>query len=476
MCTQIQNFFKKFLYLIIVVLYIAISIVHIVYFSFIKVSDFNPFDYFNSSPLFDFLIDSNCPDKSQIIFHRYGGRKDYYWTWKEEDLLPSKETKIVDETDIKKINGNYFCYKYISYLDLLNNGQIIKKDAECPSEYSKNCGRLDTLEQELCIKNTEKCPLYDIGLGEQTDSDNYIYDKNANIYYNNDNYNKTDKKIIGKLILNDGQPCYNVTEKLWQRFNSEEGFYSHLQCTYGVFGKYSDDRYEARGDISYLRLYQDNLNQECQKVVLSSLSGYEKVHLYKREFFGIDKECNDKYILNENTYNSMHNSEKSEYTLNLVEGIMGIAFSVGFVTPGIMLIRDKIEIEEMNIKNFPGLLICVFYSILIVFLTVCTICHAVFYSRIVNNNLTGYNCSDLITNEIFRKEIEAGAKNPYYVKINFYLDLIFLLINIFIILIVIILKIIYYCSENNYKIEKKDENSEEKTTDIPLSNYYPNPS
>ena len=127
MCTQIQNFFKKFLYLIIVVLYIAISIVHIVYFSFIKVSDFNPFDYFNSSPLFDFLIDSNCPDKSQIIFHRYGGRKDYYWTWKEEDLLPSKETKIVDETDIKKINGNYFCYKYISYLDLLNNGQIIKK-------------------------------------------------------------------------------------------------------------------------------------------------------------------------------------------------------------------------------------------------------------------------------------------------------------------------------------------------------------
>ena len=28
----------------------------------------------------------------------------------------------------------------------------------------------------------------------------------------------TDKKIIGKLILNDGQPCYRLDEKLWRHF------------------------------------------------------------------------------------------------------------------------------------------------------------------------------------------------------------------------------------------------------------------
>ena len=66
---------------------------------------------------------------------------------------------------------NIFCYKHISYKDLLNNGQIIKKGEKCPLEYSQNCGRLDTLEQELCIKNTEKCPLYDLGLGYKYDSD-----------------------------------------------------------------------------------------------------------------------------------------------------------------------------------------------------------------------------------------------------------------------------------------------------------------
>ena len=38
------------------------------------------------------------------------------------------EIVIKDETDLKKINGKYFCFKNISYKDLLNNGQIVKKD------------------------------------------------------------------------------------------------------------------------------------------------------------------------------------------------------------------------------------------------------------------------------------------------------------------------------------------------------------
>ena len=77
-------------------------------------------------------------------------------------------------TDITKINGYSFCYKYISYKDLLYNGQIIKKGETCPQEYQKNCGIIDTLEQELCIKNEDKCPLYDLGIGQKTDTANYI--------------------------------------------------------------------------------------------------------------------------------------------------------------------------------------------------------------------------------------------------------------------------------------------------------------
>jgi len=88
----------------------------------------------------------------------------------------------------------------------------------------------------------------------------YIYDKDSKIYYNKENYNKPNKTIIGRLILNEGQPCYNSTEKLWRQFSSEEGFKTHLKCEFEVFGKYNDDRYEERGSITYKRLYLDNLN------------------------------------------------------------------------------------------------------------------------------------------------------------------------------------------------------------------------
>ena len=63
--------------------------------------------------------------------------------------------------------------------------------------------------------NGEKCPLYDVGIGQNTDTINYV-SKGAtegNAYYNNEDYNNPNKKIIGKLILNEGQPCYRLNEK-----------------------------------------------------------------------------------------------------------------------------------------------------------------------------------------------------------------------------------------------------------------------
>ena len=41
-----------------------------------------------------------------------------------------------------KINGKVYCYKKISYKDLLSNGQIIKKEEICPLNYTKDCGLL----------------------------------------------------------------------------------------------------------------------------------------------------------------------------------------------------------------------------------------------------------------------------------------------------------------------------------------------
>jgi hypothetical protein len=71
------------------------------------------------------------------------------------------------------------------------------------------------LEQQLCIKEEENCPLYDVGIDQNNDTENYNYDNN--IYYNNNNFTGN-KTIIGKLLLSDGQPCYANKDYLWRKF------------------------------------------------------------------------------------------------------------------------------------------------------------------------------------------------------------------------------------------------------------------
>ena len=199
----IDRFYKAPIIWAEIIIIIIASILHIIFGFIRKGPDFNTYDLFNSSPFFDFSLSNNCSNKSYNIFHTWEG-----WKKKEYSVAKDKYVWVIhDRTNITKINGNNFCYKFISYKDLLNKGQIIKQGTECPIEYNKNCGRIDTLNQELCINENDKCPLYDIGIGEPPDNISYIYNKDSNIYYNNDNYNITNKAIIGRLILNDGQPC-----------------------------------------------------------------------------------------------------------------------------------------------------------------------------------------------------------------------------------------------------------------------------
>jgi hypothetical protein len=115
---------------------LAMNICHIILGVFIDVNYFSVNDVLGSSPLFDFSIKNGCSGKSAVAFHKWGGKLDYEWTV-DENLMPTKKVVVVDQTGLKKINGIYFCYNLISYKDLLNNGQIMKKGTECPSEYKK---------------------------------------------------------------------------------------------------------------------------------------------------------------------------------------------------------------------------------------------------------------------------------------------------------------------------------------------------
>ena len=399
---------EKIFLIIILISVIVFGIMHFIFYFFFKITNFNDtYDSFESYPLFNFKISKNTCETNEneeyIIFH---------------ELQDIEETATKEELKYKnkimKINENYFCYeKQKSYRELLYSGQIIKQNENCKQGY-KNCGIIDTLNQKLCVLINNECPLYDVGINgdnENYDSNpDYIYDYNSKIYYNNNNYEAENKKIIGKLILNEGQPCYNSKEKLWRSFGSKEAKENHLKCELEILGKYSDNRYEKKGNISYYDLYKDNFNYQFFILLDENELKKEKVSLYKREFLGIDKECDEKSDISHKDYSLLKKNQKFEKTLLLVEPI--ITFFFMFIA---ILCLCK------NYKDIYCL-----YLIYFLLLIPCMICHCVFIKKIIKNDLF-YECSDEITNEILNQENKNTKKTIIYTAINLTADV---LINI----------------------------------------------
>ena len=387
------------------ILIIAITIIHFVFYFQIKKTDLDfIFKAFDSSPLFDFSVDSDCGTNSHVIFH----------TW--EGL--SAQTK----TNIEKINGKYFCYKKILYKDLLYNGQIIKKEENCPEAYNKICGIIDTLEQQLCIKYEENCPLYDIGIGIAPNNEDY--ETQGNIYYNKNAYNPNDKKIIEKLILNEGQPCYNLNEKLWRKFIPPEVGDGHLKCELEIFNKLNDERYERKGDITYDELYQDNLGSYYDLFIdkeeeLKS----QKVSLYKREFLGINKLCDENKEISKDSYDKLRKNQGMIKVCLLIEVI--ITFSV-FILFICFFCLCACALRHGGADQLCYSIFLIFLIICLSLYLVCIICQSIFLGRIIKHDFD-YDCSDEITNEILRKENKNTKTTIKYIAANLGLDIFFIL-------------------------------------------------
>ena len=397
----------------------SIPITGLIFFFFIKEANMvNVFDIYESSPLFDFNPGLNCNGKSFIAFYTWEGRIDT-----EKKIMGYSNDYPVeiirDITDITKINGHYFCYKHISYKDLLYNGQIIKDGEKCGNEYKKDCGIIDTLKQHLCIKDVEKCPLYDVGIGENKNSTDYDYNEEAEIYYNNNNYDNQNKTIIGKLLLSNGKPCYSLNERLWSKFSSreamEEGYY---KCELKIFNNTNDDRYKYKGNITYKRIYEDNLSDINKKFLLSEVREDATVELYIREFYGINKSCDEKYDLDKDGYEIILKVQKGEKVILIIE------FVIIMICLLIFYIRLFDLFWKFSFFKHVKIYLLILFGILLPFI----ICKSVFLGIIIHYDLS-YDCSDELTNEIFRKENKNVKISIKLISINLGLEIFAFLLN-----------------------------------------------
>ena len=197
-----------------------------------------------------------------------------------------------------------------------------------------------------------------------------------------------------------------------------------MECGLEVFGKSTDDRYEYKGDISYKKLYEDNLSKDNQDLVMDDIKD-EKVSLYKREFLGIDKECHMKYDITEEQNDELKSNQTMEAACSFFEGIIILSillFSIVYAI--IKTIQDrynsKSRIETINFFCF--------LAILLLFIA-CIIFHSVFLGRIIHYNFS-YDCSDPITNELFKIQKENADKIILFNAINLGIDIFIVLIHI----------------------------------------------
>lgn len=258
------------LYIVWTILTILIAAFHLVtYFIIVFISpNYRIIDeILKSAPLFDFEISPSCINKTALVLHKWRGRG-----------IDScgDDWKIIDETDLEIVHGQKICYKSKTYKDLLYNNQIKKNN--CDSGY-KSCGIIDTLGQILCVNYTEKCPLYDIWISRPNNISVDNYSEKDGIYYNNESYKGN--KIIGNLILSDGQPCYYNNEILWRKFQKDEMGNGKLQYEKEILGNNRDDRYEERGNMTNKELYLDNLPNRSKEIIISNVKN-ETVSLFKR--------------------------------------------------------------------------------------------------------------------------------------------------------------------------------------------------
>ena len=412
-----------------------ITVFHFISFFLIKSSDFTEiFDTYDSSPLFDLTpSDTPCSSTYNIIFHKWEGVKEVHYHRK------TRYTRQKDATNIEKLKDKYFCYKPMTYKELLYNGQIKKEGETLTGEYKNDCGVIDTLGQHLYIKDSEDCPFNEVKI----DGDNIIRNNDKDI----------GKKIIGKLILNDGQPCYKSNEKLWKKFHEGEWADEHLECDVEIFGKKTDSRYINRGSVTYDEIYKQNLDPLYYEKLKNKV-GDNKVTLYSREFLGIDKKCDEESSITREKIDKLNDNQGRIKFLYLFEAIFNLCLSLCVFTVfmiWVCCIKKNKYLETVANSILIGELLVILG---------CLIAEAVYLSRIIKND-TSYQCSDDITNELFKKENDNTEKSILYLWINLGLDIFVIVGNAIVITIGILTD------------KKKDDDSKSsKSTDKASDNNF----
>lgn len=366
------------------------------------------------------LRDSNLSFFALGPFHEWSGREEKIGCIKYEgNNCVSEDTKIIDQpVKLYKISDKYLTgFPYEKYIDLLRNGNIIKENELCPKKF-QNCGKIDTLNQTLCLPENIKCPIQDLKFGVKmlNNYENIEY-KYGNVVKEYISYTNRiiDNQIIGNISLGSDFPCINKEEENWEKLEIYEK--NSTTCETIIKGKAFDKRYKKAGEISYLNIYKSNLPDDTFKAMLNSIIG-KTLNVYISPFIGISKDC----FLN-STFDYDNNKE-IEKKINIIkdfdgESIVGLFILLLFFFVFFYILL-ALELEkERHCMEKCFILICFLGCLFIIYKLMIEFKLDMIISIYSLNNY--YNCSDDFTNSLLENDKEElkSIKILFFILLGF---------------------------------------------------------
>ena len=233
-----------------------------------------------------------------------------------------------------------------------------------------------------------------------------------------------------------------------------------------IFGKYIDDRFIKKENIAYKRLYQDNLNLMSKSIVMDKV-GSETVSLYKREFLGIDKKCNENFVLSDN-FNSLKSIQNADKIIQVLQGFLMASITLPFMIMQFVACARGDDEKEPVLSNILFWFYVPYIGISCGFL----IPKILAFLRMKENGYSDdYNCSDSITNEVIRLGSEKIKKLFIYNKICLFSDVTILGCHFLVVIVGLLWDIIAKKINSNKSYSEPKEQNKTPEVEIPYESY-----
>ena len=336
-------------------------------------------------------------------------------------------------------NSKFFCAKTskLQYKDLLNTNQVKSKNEKCPDNY-KSCGKIDTLERKLCVKEEESCPL-------NTNNYENVTNKIYQIFQDDD-----EAQILSIFKLGQKLPCINPSEKFWDYYYELE--HQSQKCSSEIKGKLHDDRYIQIPNIetNKLQLYNDNsITNKLKDIDEKSLNKMKNdiIYLYGRNFFGLEINNNFNYEKLLNNQKNINNSFLAEFYICI--GVL-ITFTVCVIIKANCFKSVKImpsildaEIETESLELFLEYLILVFIILI-------PIIDFILFLIIYINNKSIHSILTFTEFDEYAIEILQNLKDKDLAGNGYYLFMVISCPIILVILLIVFCKFLECCCSNDY--------------------------